>query len=699
MNRNEAAEYAREQLNKYNLDDWSIRLTTSERAPLGLCSYKDKCIILSAHHIDIHPDYEIQDTILHEIAHALSPIDFNHGEQWKAKAIEIGASPEACSNFSLSPDLIDAIRSGATIEYTIEETIVKTPKVRITRLQDKCPICGVVAEHRFETKAIDKNGDEVLLITLKCFHIIKKVIPKATPFNDMVSNGWRDDVKSCQHEWIKNQCNKCKEYKLFNFQIASARFVEQGLAIQKGAGIFHDMGLGKTIIPLAYIKYHPSETNPTLYVVKSAIKFNWLKEILRWLGPSYLGQIINTSKDSLIPGLKTYIIAYDLLRRFPKEKLEALNIKLIVMDECQQIKNVDSGRTQALRKIVNNPSIKVIPLSGTPWKNRGSEFFPVLNILSPTKFHSQAAYVNNWVAFEIDHNGKRKERGINRPEKFKEYIKDIVIRYEYNEVMDEYPDINRMKIPVQLDELTQREYDNSTSAFIAWYNTAIIDGTEDQLSGIEILAKLAKMRHITGLAKIPATISFAEDFYENTDKSLVIFVHHQDVGSILYDEFKKLFTDVNVCKITGAMNDVEKFESAEKFNTKRSFMIASTLAAGEGINLQSCHDSIMHERQWNPQNEDQAAPGRFRRIGQKSNVINISFCEAEDTVDEYLDILVDKKRKAFHDAMNNSELKVWSENNIGLELAKMIMTKHRASKSKLIDKNENKPSITAMASM
>ncbi len=128
MDRNTATKYAREQLDKYNLDDWSIRLTTSETGPVGYCSAKDKAIILNAHSVDIHPDYEIYDTVLHEIAHALTPNDLNHGEQWKAKAIEIGCNGEKCSNFSLDPKLIDAIRSGATIEYTVETEVIEIKK-------------------------------------------------------------------------------------------------------------------------------------------------------------------------------------------------------------------------------------------------------------------------------------------------------------------------------------------------------------------------------------------------------------------------------------------------------------------------------------------------------------------------------------------------------------------------------------------
>src|SRR5436309_2771696 len=86
---------------------------------------------------------------------------------------------------------------------------------------------------------------QVKLITLECFHIIKKVLPKATPFESMVSNDWKPEIKQCKHEWNKNQCEKCGEFKLYGFQVIGAKATEIGLASQRGFGIFDDMGLGK----------------------------------------------------------------------------------------------------------------------------------------------------------------------------------------------------------------------------------------------------------------------------------------------------------------------------------------------------------------------------------------------------------------------------------------------------------------------
>lgn len=737
MDRNLATKLLRETMDLHGLKDWGIRLNAESTFPhFGLTSHADKCIILNAHHIDQHPAPEIEDTIKHEIAHALTPKDKNHGPEWTTKAREIGVNNlSPCATISLDPAIIDAIRSGAKIEVefeektinrniTVEEKVFK-PKYKVTRLQDRCPDCGKVAIEKFAIVTKDKDGNEVKLITLECFHIIKKVIPKGTPFHEMVSNDWKEEIKNCKHDFPSreeakekhipsNQCRKCGEFKLYNFQVIGAIFAEAGLTTQKGSGIFDDMGLGKTVQVEAIIKFHWKQYAPILVVTKSAIKFQWFKQTVRWCGPEFIPQIISTSRDYLIPGLRVYIIPYDLLRRFPREKLYKLGIKLVILDECQQIKNPDSTRTQEVRKLVSaNTDCKVLELSGTPWKNRGGEFFPALNLLDPVKFYSYQGYLDKWVEYYYE-GPKKKMGGIRNPQKFREYVKDLIIRREYEEVMDEFPETNRMKLNVQLDELQQSAYDESTSEFVAWYNEAVIGGEEEKLSGIQILAKMSRMRHIVGLAKIPATLGFVEEFLEETEKKLVMFVHHRDVGQLIYNALTDTNKETNVdwWELAQAIKDegipVYKFTSQhtgkpegydiqENFNkAKRAFMVASTLACGEGLDLQTCADTVMHERQWNPQNEDQAAPGRFRRIGQTSNVINITVPEAEGTFDEDIADIVEDKRRRFHAVMNKSEIPQWNETDFAKNLAERIIAKHRQRKTKA-GTSEIKTNITAMA--
>lgn len=699
MNRQDASNLLRQELDKHNLTDWKVRISNDPNQPyLGLCSYKDKAILLNAYHCEIHPDTEIINTIRHEVAHALVGFSNGHNEIWAAKAKEIGCDNTLpCSHLSLPPHVIDAIRSGANVEMVVEEEtqVIRKVKHVVKKLEELCPYCGKVAKERFTKETVDKSGDIVKMISLECFHIIFKKVPKATPFDTMVSHDWKDEIRNCQHDWPinrveadnlqiqLNQCKKCNEYRLHPFQIVGARMAEQGLAIGKGFGIFDDMGLGKTVQGLAVIKYH-NEYTPTLYVVKSAITFNWFKQIIRWLGINYLPQIIRTGKDPLLPGLKSYIISYDLLRRLPKDKSEWLskNIKCVILDEVQQIKNPDSTRTTEVRKILKNVGTKVIPLSGTPWKNRGSEFFVALNAINPVKFHSYQSFINQWVDTYWD-GGKAKQGGIRNPKRFREFTSDILIRREFDEVMDVFPSVNRVPLYVKLDDLAQESYDAEVSNFVQWYNEQLAaKDYEGEVDSMQILAKLNRMRHIVALAKIPATISFAEEFLENTDKKLTIAVHHKDVGHILLDEMIKLVKgQFPVYKITASMTDSERFEAQENFNkSPRAFLVCSTLASGEGIDLQTCSDAVIHERQWNPANEDQFFPGRFKRIGQKASTVTGTFIQGEGTVDEHLDGIVSGKRASFHEVMNTSELKGWSDADSARAIAEIIISKHKAKK-------------------
>lgn len=694
MTREQAVKSCRAVMDSNGLNDWHIRLTTDIKAPYGLCSYVDKCIILNAHSIDTHPDNEITDTILHEVAHALTP-GAAHNDVWKVQAIKLGAKPLVCATYSLSPELINMVRSGATINITFEESLeeviehklVKKPKYEITRLQDKCEVCGAVAKIKNEllVPSNDEDKPDEKFLFLECGHLIIKKISKGTPFHTLIAK----DNGTCKHDWNKNKCFNCEAMRPFPFQVEGMQFIEAALSINKGAAIFDEMGLGKTIQSLGYIKFHP-EAWPVLYIVKSSIKFQWFKEVITWLGDSFVGQIIERSEDILIPGLRSYFISYDMLvfktrkskhgktinQGFDISKFDGV-IKTVILDECQLIKNPDSSRTQQVRRIVKDKN--VIALSGTPWKNRGSEFFSVLNMMAPMKFPSYNQYINYWVEKYWDGN-KQKEGGIRNPVKFREYIKDIAIRREISQVAIEMPEVNRTRLDIQLDDLSQTTYDGEVSDFVKWYNQFVIDGTEDQINGMQILAKLSRMRHITGLAKIEATVAFAEQFFEETERKLCVFVHHIDVGSILYDNFQKQFGEqIPIFHLTGDQSDLERFQIQEAFNkAERAFLVASTLAAGEGMNLQTCGDAIMHEKQWNPQNEDQAAPGRFRRIGATHKMINVTHTLAEGTVDDILYGIVERKRGQFHNGMNVGEEIKWVETDIAKELAQGIVQRFKA---------------------
>lgn len=72
---------------------WNSRLKTTS----GTTDYKTKCISLAPIYVSKASDTDVQNTILHEIAHALTP-GHKHDAVWKSKAKSIGCNGDRCHN-------------------------------------------------------------------------------------------------------------------------------------------------------------------------------------------------------------------------------------------------------------------------------------------------------------------------------------------------------------------------------------------------------------------------------------------------------------------------------------------------------------------------------------------------------------------------------------------------------------------------
>lgn len=90
------SELATKLMKEHRLIDkgWTFEFDNALRRN-GACDYGMKIISLSKHYVRLNNRKLITDTILHEIAHALTPDDRGHGRSWKLKCAEIGAMPVA----------------------------------------------------------------------------------------------------------------------------------------------------------------------------------------------------------------------------------------------------------------------------------------------------------------------------------------------------------------------------------------------------------------------------------------------------------------------------------------------------------------------------------------------------------------------------------------------------------------------------
>lgn len=468
--------------------------------------------------------------------------------------------------------------------------------------------------------------------------------------------------------------------KLFPFQVLGAELI----ANANGRALIADeMGLGKTVQALSFINLYRETSLPALYIVKSKLKKQWLRQHLAWVGEKSFCQIIDKKNEDFMPGFDAYIISYDLLWRYGRERLlkniNEIGIKTVVLDECQQIQNLYSKRTQEVMEVCGRVP-QVIGLSGTPFKNRIAEYFPILNIINPDKFPTIGEFIQNWTeSFWDQATGKYVSGGLHNPERFVQETCHFIIRRERQEVMAELPEIFRQFSYHDLSAEVTKAYEKFMEKFLEEMDSG---GPDKE---INLIAYMSKMRHLTGLSKIDPCIDAVMEILGSTERKVCIFAHHQDVEYLLESRLNSLLSELGIenCLSICQKNSDDTDRIKQEFigNPKKRVLIASQLASGEGLDGLQRIDAkcMMLERQWNPANEEQVE-GRFSRIGSVRSEVDALYFVAIGTIDEFFSQIIERKRAIIKSAMTGKEItETWDEKGILKELAEKLASEGRKS--------------------
>jgi SWI/SNF-related matrix-associated actin-dependent regulator 1 of chromatin subfamily A len=471
---------------------------------------------------------------------------------------------------------------------------------------------------------------------------------------------------------------------LFPFQELGVDFLERN---SFRCIIGDEMGLGKTIQYLVALYLNRAKVLPALLVVKNGLKRQLELDLHDIAGEIELVPGMKMAMCQTIEGSKQKvfkypwtIISYDTLARIDKPEEMFPFIKTIVLDECQYIKNEDAKRTNAIRRLVHKVGIEnVIGVSGTPIKNRAEEFFPILNLVAPMKFPSISVMMNRYFNYYSDMR-TGKPIIINAKPAFYEALEDIMIRRTREEVAPELPKVNRMFFNSEIENKHLRmSYKQVQDEFEKFMDEVETSGNK---SGMEITTSLlgffARMRRITGQAKIEPVVDFVTNFLLSTERKLVIFGHHKETLDALKEVLDTWCVQGGwnkTLQLKSELSADERQEVVTKFKNeaKSRILIASTLASGEGLNLQFCSDAIMMERQWNPANEEQAET-RFTRFGSEASIVNITYMISVGTIDEWLTELIENKRALMQNVVDGKDVD-WNESSLMKELASVIYAK------------------------
>ena len=427
--------------------------------------------------------------------------------------------------------------------------------------------------------------------------------------------------------------------KLLNFQKEGLDFL---LKSSGNALLADEMGLGKTVQTLSYVATE-KQTFPVLVVAPLVTLNNWEREISKFMkkksrngriieSESSTSTIIRTGKSKDLPVTDFYIINYELLYKRLSD-LSKLNLKTIVCDEVHNLRSKTTQKYKAVKKLAALPSLSYrIGLSGTPIFNRGSEIWPIVDILRPgllgsfKEFCEYFCYVNDKgkaIVLENKRASLRNElqKHVMLRRKKSDVLKELKDKVRYKEVIDADTDYyfdELGKIWTKLEE----EQKNAETAFdkSASYHRAI-----------------QSERQIAGVAKLPHVINFVKNIME-IEESVVVFCHHKVIHKLLHESLSE-FSPVS---IIGGQSDKLRQDQIDKFQRGESkLMIAGLRAGNVGINLTRAKYVIFAELDWSPAIHRQAED-RLHRIGQK-NTVFAYYLIGNGTLDDHVaNILVDK---------------------------------------------------------
>ncbi|MEK9681494.1 MAG: DEAD/DEAH box helicase [Nitrosopumilus sp.] len=473
---------------------------------------------------------------------------------------------------------------------------------------------------------LDRYPLEILSKTTWQRKIIKTYAPKPT-------------LPPVKHKLKRAKTGDQFRGKLLNFQKEGLDFLMKSSG---NALLADEMGLGKTVQTLSYVATE-KQTFPVLVVAPLVTLNNWEREIEKFLkkksrngrlveseSPSVT--LIRTGKKKELPKTDIYVINYELLfKRY--DDLAKVGIKTVVCDEVHNLRSKTTQKYKSIKKLAALPSVSYrIGLSGTPIYNRGSEIWPIIDILKPgllgsfKEFCEYFCYVNE------------KGKAIvleNKRASLRNQLQDhIMLRRKKSDVLKELKDKVRYKEVIaadtdyyveELDKIWKRLEDEQKEADSEFSKSASYHRA------------IQSERQIAGLAKLPHVINFVKNIME-IEESVVVFCHHKVIHKLLHESLQE-FTPVS---IIGGQSDTVRQDQIDKFQKGESkLMIAGIRAGNVGINLTKAKYVIFAELDWSPAIHRQAED-RLHRIGQK-NTVFAYYLIGNGTLDDHVaNVLVDK---------------------------------------------------------
>ena len=164
-----------------------------------------------------------------------------------------------------------------------------------------------------------------------------------------------------------------------------------------GACLADDMGLGKTVQLIAYLLHvHEKEDvqTPSLIICPTSVLGNWQKELAKFAPSLNVQTHYGTARTKEIDLSADLVITTFGTAMQDIESLQAIEWSSVTLDEAQNIKNMHTKQSRAIRKLTGAHHIA---LTGTPVENRLSELWSIFDFIHKGYLGSYRKFQENYI--------------------------------------------------------------------------------------------------------------------------------------------------------------------------------------------------------------------------------------------------------------------------------------------------------------
>jgi SNF2 family N-terminal domain protein len=410
------------------------------------------------------------------------------------------------------------------------------------------------------------------------------------------------------------------------------------------------MGLGKTVQTTALL-LEQQEKGASLIVAPASVVPNWCNELRRFaptLNVTVLNQSEDRSKDIKEAKAGDIIIITYALLNIQQEDLTAREWNVVCLDEAHTIKNANTKMSKAAMRL---QAQRRVILTGTPIQNHLAELWNLFQFINPGLLGSAEQFKKKFILPIEGDNDK------NRQSQLRKLISPFLLRRTKSEVIDELPEKNEIKLPVELSsdemamyEVRRRETEERVRANVG-----------DKMSTLAEITRLRQMACSCSLvdrkwklpsSKVLAFIDLAESLDESGNRALVF-----SQFTSFFEEVKQAMdkAKLSYLYLDGSTPMAMREKLVKDFQTgKCPFFLISLKAGGLGLNLTGANYVIHLDPWWNPAIEQQATD-RAYRIGQKQNV-TVYHLISQHTIEEKILRLHKTKRNLSDSLLEGSDI-------------------------------------------